>query len=171
METHTHMSTKNNVTKMIATLAILFTTWNLGAKGSVVTGSIVGHWEGNARIVVSWCHQKDLPVNVDIHADGSVTGTVGDARLLEGQIGSNRGWMLRKLNWATDYIITGGLDGAIVAAEGITRSSVKIPLNFSDGAFRGGVNTSGSGFEGFGGKKGEGTWLAARSLKLIRHSH
>jgi hypothetical protein len=97
-----------------------------------------------------------------------VTGTVGDAKLTEGRLLRNRGWLLRKLNWATDYIITGGLDGAIVAAEGITRSRVKMPLNFSGDAFAGGVNTSGSGFEGFYGKKGEGTWLAAGGLKLTR---
>ena len=162
------MKTSPHVTRLIATLAILLQALTSWATGSVVTPAMVGHWEGTARIVVSWCHQKNLYVKVDIHADGSVTGTVGDAKLLEGRFASNRGWLLRKLNWATDYIITGGLDGAVVASEGITRSSVKIPLNFTGGTFTGGVNTSGSGFEGFAGKKGEGTWLAARSLKLIR---
>jgi len=162
------MKTSPHVTRLIATLAILLQALTSWATGSVVTPAMVGHWEGTARIVVSWCHQKNLYVKVDIHADGSVTGTVGDAKLSEGRFASNRGWLLRKLNWATDYIITGGLDGAVVASEGITRSSAKIPLNFTGGTFTGGVNTSGSGFEGFAGKKGEGTWLAARSLKLIR---
>lgn len=100
---------------------------------------------------------------MDIHADGSVTGTVGDAKLTEGRLLRNRGWLFRKLNWATDYIVTGGLDGAIVAAEGITRSSVKIPLDLNDGMFVGGVNTSGSDFGGKG-----SMWLAAKSLKLVR---
>ena len=162
------MKTTHHITRLIATLAILLPALTSWATESVVTPAMVGHWEGNARIIVSWCHQTNLPVKVDIHADGSVTGTVGDAKLTEGSFESNRGWLLRKLNWATDYIIVGGLDGAIVAAEGITRSSVKMPLNFSDGTFTGGVNTSGSGFEGFDGKKGEGTWLAAMSLKLVR---
>jgi len=162
------MKTTPHITRLIATLAILLPALTSWATESVVTPAMVGHWEGNARIIVSWCHQTNLPVKVDIHADGSVTGTVGDAKLTEGRFESNRGWLLRKLNWATDYIIVGGLDGAIVAAEGITRSSVKMPLNFSDGTFTGGVNTSGSGFEGFDGKKGEGTWLAAMSLKLVR---
>jgi len=162
------MKTTHHITRLIATLAILLPALTSWATESVVTPAMVGHWEGNARIIVSWCHQTNLPVKVDIHADGSVTGTVGDAKLTEGRFESNRGWLLRKLNWATDYIIVGGLDGAIVAAEGITRSSVKMPLNFSDGTFTGGVNTSGSGFEGFDGKKGEGTWLAAMSLKLVR---
>ena len=162
------MKTAPYITRLIATLAILLPVLTSWATESVVTSAMVGHWEGNARIIVSWCHQKNLSVKVDIHADGSVTGTVGDAKLSEGHFESNRGWLLRKLNWATDYIITGGLDGAIVAAEGITRSRVKMPLNFIGGTFAGGVNTSGSGFEGFDGKKGEGTWLAAENLKLVR---
>lgn len=138
------------------------------AAESIVTPAMAGHWEGSAQIVVSWCHQTKLPVKIDIHADGSVTGTVGDAKLTEGRFQRNRGWLGRKLNLWSDYIITGGLSGAIVAAEGITRSGVKMPLNFSGDAFAGGVNTSGSGFEGFDGKKGEGTWLAAGNLKLVR---
>ena len=139
-----YMNTKPHVTTMIATLAMLFTTWNLGAKESVVTGAMVGHWEGEARIIVTWCHQKNLSVKVDLHEDGTVTGTVGDATLTLGRFQQNRGWLGRKLNMATDYIIKGGLNGAIVKAEGITRSEVMIPLNFSGGTFTGGINTSGT---------------------------
>jgi hypothetical protein len=133
------------------------------AAGSIVTPAMVGHWEGTAHIIVSWCQQTNLPVKLDIHADGSVTGTVGDAKLTDGHFLRNRGWWFRKLNLATDYIIRGGLDGPIVAAEGITLSSVAIPLNFKDGMFEGGVNTSGTDF---GGKKS--MCLAAAKLKLVR---
>jgi hypothetical protein len=38
---------------------------------------------------------------------------------------------------AADSIITATLDGAIVAAEGITRERVLLPLNFSDGSSKG----------------------------------
>jgi hypothetical protein len=163
-----HMKTTRQITGLLATLAALLTACNSPAAGSVVTPAMAGHWEGNARIVVAWCHQKNLPVSVDIQSDGSVTGTVGDATLTEGRLLRNRGWLLRKLNWATDYLITGGCYGAIVKAEGITRSRVKLPLNFNGGAFVGGVNTSGSGLEGSGGKNGEGPWLAAGGLRLTR---
>jgi hypothetical protein len=157
------VNTIPHISRLLVTLAILLTVLTSRATESVVTPAMVGHWEGNARIGMTWCHQTNLPVKVDIHADGSVTGTVGDAKLTDGRFQRNRGWLLRKLNWATDYIIKGGMDGAIVAAEGITRSSVKMPLNFSNGTFVGGVNTSGSHF---GGKKS--MWLAAGSLKLVR---
>jgi hypothetical protein len=142
-------------------LTLAFTGCRAGE--SIVTPAMIGHWEGTAHIVASWVHQTNLPVKVDIHADGTVSGTVGDANLTDGHFLRNRGWLFRQLNWATDYVIAGGLDGPIVAAEGITRSSVAIPLNFKDGMFKGGVNTSGTLW---GGKKSQG--FVAQALKLVR---
>jgi hypothetical protein len=127
----------------------------------VIAPAQVGHWEGNARIIVIWCQHTNLPVKLDIQADGGVTGTVGDARLAAGRFLKNRGWLGRKLNIETDYIITGNLDGPIVAAEGITRARVMMPFNFDGGLIKGGVATSGTWF---GGKAG--MVLTAQSLKL-----
>jgi len=138
------MNTTHYINGLIATFAALLTTCSSQAAENFVTPAMVGHWEGNARIIVSWCHQTNLPVKVDIHADGSVTGTVGDAKLTEGRFESNRGWLFRKLNWSCDYMITGGLDGAIVAAEGIKRERVMIALDYNASIFKGGVNTEGS---------------------------
>jgi len=70
--------------------------------------------------------------------------------------------LFRNLNWATDYIIKGNLEGAIVAAESITRKRVMMPLNFNGDAFKGGVGTSGSMF---GGK--DKMILSAMSLILV----
>ena len=129
---------------------------------------MVGHWEGNARILVSWCQQKNLTVKLDIHPDGSVSGTVGDAKLTEGHFQQNRGWLGRKLNLWSDYIITGGLDGTIVAAEGIKRERVMLPLDYNDSIFKGGVATEGSlcVFSSEQTRK-EKMALTASSLKLI----
>lgn len=137
-------NTVATVVRLIVPLALLLTAWNLRADESIVTPTMTGHWEGNARIIVSWCRQTNLPVSVDIHADGSVTGKVGDAKLTGGRFQPNRGWLGRMLSLYSDYIITGNLDGDIVSAEGITRASIKIPLDFNGGVFKGGVHTSGS---------------------------
>ncbi len=137
-------NTVATVVKWIVPLALMLTAWNLRADESAVTPTMAGHWEGNARIIVSWCHQTNLPVSVDIRADGSVTGKVGDAKLIGGRFQSNRGWLGRMFNLYSDYIITGNLDGAIVSVEGIIRESVKMPLDFNGGVFKGGVHTSGS---------------------------
>ena len=156
-------SMKKRILGLLIASALTLAFTGCRAGDSIVTPAMIGHWEGTAHIVASWVHQTNLPVKVDINADGSVTGTVGDAKLTEGRFELNRGWLGRKLNLWSDYIITGGLSGAIVAAEGITRSSVAIPLNFKDGMFEGGVNTSGALW---GGKKSQG--FVAQGLKLVR---
>ena len=151
----------------LALLTLLLTAGISQASQSAVTGAMAGHWEGNARIVVSWCHQTNLPVKVDINQDGSVTGTIGDAALVRGRFQLNRGWLGRKLNLASDYIIMGDLKTAIVAAEGITRSRVFIPLNFTGGVFKGGINTSGSMVFNAASQK-EKMALSAMNLTLSR---
>ncbi len=122
-----------------------------------------GHWTGNARIIVTWCRQTNLSLALDIHSDGTVAGKVGDARLKSGRFERNRGWLGRALHLKTDYVIHGRLQGPIVAAEGITRPHVSIPMNAGNGIFTGGLATSGTTF---GGKKS--MILTAGDLKLTR---
>lgn len=114
------------------------------AGGQVATPPMVGHWKGEASIFVNWTKAKTLAVDVRIGVDDSVTGTIGDARLVGGRFEANRGWLGRSLNVKTDYRILGKLDGPIIVAEKITRESVSLPLNFKDGVFEGGLATSGS---------------------------
>jgi hypothetical protein len=66
---------------------------------------------------------------------------------MEGRFQPNRGWVGCKLNLATDHITT-GTSMAIMAAEGITRERIMIPLDFNGGAFKWGINTSGTMFGG-----------------------
>jgi hypothetical protein len=113
---------------------------------NTVPPAMVGPWRGQARIIVAWCQQTNLAVEIQIAPNGEVTGKVGDAALQDGQFKRNRGSLGRKLKMKTDYIVTGKLKGSIVAAENITRRSVNIPLNFSNGAFTGGIHTSGTLF-------------------------
>ena len=129
-----------------------------------VMPDIVGHWQGGGRIIVTWCQQTNLPLALEIKGDGTVTGKVGDATLTKGRFRRNRGWLGRKLNIKTDYIITGSLEGPIVAAEGIVRSGVKIPVNNSAGKLVGGIHTTGSKF---GGKK---RMILSASLNLAKTS-
>ena len=126
---------------------ILLVAFTLGlvvnAGQSDLQPAMVGTWSGQAHIVVVWCQQKELPVRVEIHPDATVTGTVGDATLLDGRLGSDRGWLLRRLHWAEDYIITGKLQGNLVAAEDIRRERVFIPMGFTNGVYQWGVRGRG----------------------------
>jgi hypothetical protein len=131
-----------------AMMVALVLTSSSRAADQIVLPSMVGHWEGNARIIMTWCQQTNLPITLDIRADNTVAGKVGDATLINGRLRRNRGWLGRKLQVKTDYIITGNLTGPVVAAENITRSGVKMPVNFRLGNFVGGLHTSGSKFGG-----------------------
>jgi len=133
-----------------------------GNNGSnIVAPSMVGHWKGNARIIVSWCQHTNLVVELDIRENGSVEGTIGDAKLIGGRLKPNRGWLGRKLNLYSDWIIVGNLQGAIVSADGITRGGVKIPLEYKNNVIMGGINTSGASW-------GKNMALTADNLKLVQ---
>lgn len=151
------------LTGLIMMAALVLACSRTWAADATLPSAMTGHWEGDARVVVSWSQQTTIHVALDIRPDSSVTGKIGDATITNGHFTQNRGRLGRALNWATDYIIQGKLDGAVIAAEGITRESVSIPLNFISDAFVGGVHTSGSKF---GGK--EKMILSARSLTLRR---
>jgi hypothetical protein len=141
----------------------LLAGWSAGADDAVVAPALQGRWAGNAHILVSWCQQTNLPIALDIHSDGTVAGKVGDARLRNGWIEPNRGWLGHALSLKTDYIIHGTLRGPIVAAEAIMRPRVSIPLTLSNGVCSGSVATSGTIA---GGKKT--MILSAAFLKLTR---
>jgi hypothetical protein len=110
--------------------------------------SMTGVWCGSAQIVVSWTKQRNLGVRLVVPPTGEITGQVGDARLVGGTLETNRGSVGRMLNVKTDYIIVGKLEGPIIASEKITRSEVKMPLNWTGSEFQGGVNTNGWKFAG-----------------------
>ncbi len=149
-------------------LAILFLGTFLGASELPATDEAfapgtVGQWRGDARIVAAWSRQTNLNVTLDIQKCGAVTGQIGDARLTNGRLKKNPGWLNQKLKVKSDYIIVGKLEGAIVASEDITRSHVKIPLHLSDGVLSGGINTCSSKFGGM-----ERMTLSATRLTLTR---
>lgn len=155
------MTTKKTLNRLAQLLALAFLPALDAA--SLPSPEMVGQWEGNAQIIVIWCRQQQLKVSVEIFPDGRVSGRIGDAEISDGKISRNRGPLGRKLQLATDWIIRGNLVGAVVAAEGIQRTSFSMPLNFSHGQYEGCVHTSG---RKFGGK--DSMILTASSLTLAR---
>ena len=111
--------------------------------GQVVIPVMVGRWEGDGQMVVNWTRQRTLGVKIEIFANDSVAGTVGDARLANGQFLKSPGSQPGALRWNTDYVIEANLEGPIIRAENIHRTSVRIPLNWIGDGFRGGISTSG----------------------------
>ena len=123
----------------IVTIALALTGASAGAQRP---DSMVGAWSGSARITVDWTSQKMLGVNLAIHADGSITGTVGDATLVGARMHGNRTVLQRAAHLGSDYIIAAGLAGPILRTEGIQRASVRIPIDWTGSAFTGYIATS-----------------------------
>jgi hypothetical protein len=114
------------------------------ANAQVVRPEMVGKCSGTADIFVNWTKARTLPVEIVLTADDRVTGKIGDAVIANGRFRSNRGWLGRALRIKTDWLIDARLEGPIIAAEGIARDELMMPLNWNGSRFEGGVATSGS---------------------------
>ena len=109
-----------------------------------IPAELTGSWIGDGRVIVNWCDAERIDIALEIDQDGSVNGRVGDARLINGQLGPNRGGVGRTLNVKTDWIVTADLEGQLIDAEDIQREGVKLPLNLVEGELRGGLHSTGS---------------------------
>jgi hypothetical protein len=108
--------------------------------------ALTGAWRGKAEVFADFKkgdspseHPEDwIAVRISIEADGTVQGRVGNARFSDCRIARNRGWLGRKLNIKTDYIIRGGLKGRIVPDDTRQHRTFTIPFNLADGKLTGG---------------------------------
>jgi hypothetical protein len=98
---------------------------------------LVGRWAGDAEIIVQWARQKRLPISLDVAADGTVTGTVGDSRLVDGRFVSR---------WPNaGYRVHGRLEGDLIGAEQVRRDAVDILFERAfDSTLTGGLHSSGA---------------------------
>lgn len=115
-----------------------------------VPESLLGDWHGDAtvRLPLVFVPAPDadpnddvvrpLAIDLTIHDDGTVTGMVGDAELVDCVLKQNRGEWGRQLNWATDYIVMDGyLAGAIVPEDKTPEKKITLPFNLVEGHWRG----------------------------------
>ncbi|OHB55313.1 MAG: hypothetical protein A2Y07_07355 [Planctomycetes bacterium GWF2_50_10] len=129
----------------VLALVIIFslTTFTIPAHSSIPT-EYIGHWKGNATIIVNWTKQKNLPIEIKINSDGTVTGTVGDATLVNGTL-IKKSWIYTKIfQHENPYRIESDLQGKIIKSENIQRDSVYISLRIENGKVDGGLATSGT---------------------------
>lgn len=115
-----------------------------------IPAPLLGTWHGTAevRLPIVFAPAPDddptddvlLPVDIEItiHDDGTVTGAVGAAELVDCVLKQNRGELGRRLNMATDYIVMDGyLDGPIVPEDEVQKKDFTIPINLVDGHMKG----------------------------------
>jgi len=123
---------------------------------------LIGRWAGSTHIVVNWTQAHTLAVQLDIQADGSVSGKVGDAALKGGVLGkthplglvfgvpeSAHGQPPASLAADDQFQVTASLDGPLIAAEQVSRDGVIIVFQLApDETLHGGLTSTGSEFGG-----------------------
>lgn len=122
-----------------------------------------GAWVGEGSVNVDWVRRRNLSVALDITTDGSVTGRVGDARLVEAHVRSNRSQLGRDLGWWTDWVVEGRLEGELLADEEFIAQRVQIPFDFVAGRLEGRVHAEGAFLNGRRGGR-----LDAIEMTLVR---
>jgi|KBSSwiStaDraftv2_1062776.scaffolds.fasta_scaffold269228_2 hypothetical protein len=116
--------------------------------GGLPDARLAGTWSGRGRVLVAWCETPEIPVTLTFAPDGGVSGRVGDAILRDAHVRSNRGAVARSLGLFCDWLVTAGLQGALVEDEGIRRDEVQLALDWQDGRLSCAVHSSGSTFGG-----------------------
>lgn len=113
-------------------------------KPSAIPEQFVGHWKGQAKIVVNWTKQRQLGIDITINPDGSVIGRIGDSEIKDARFSLKSDFYLKWLKHTQRYIITGQLSGPIIKSEDISRKKLTIGLDITDAnTLKGQVGTSG----------------------------
>lgn len=77
----------------------------------------------------SWHGVGSISVEIFIHSDGSVTGTIGETAITDGRIMHGRSWFGRLMHINSPYTVVGEIAG----------NRFTVPLQFSGGALDGAV--------------------------------
>jgi hypothetical protein len=148
------MSQTTHRMRIMAVLACaVFCASTALAKGPVASAPI-GHWTGTGRIVANWTVSKDLPFDIHVAADGTVTGSIGDATIASGSISFNQG--IKRAFVHSDFTVAVTLTGPLLAKDGVTRKRFDLHLTPEDG-----------GMSAFGASNGHDSWpLASRASRV-----
>ena len=147
------MKNKSILLKAVGVLLFVLAVYSI-AQSSLfwkVPENITGDWNGTQPVKVRSQNEQGkykftqspaaLPLTLHVDAAGRVTGRLGDATFANCKIRKNRGWMGKKLNLATDYVIRGELEGKTFPNDPSDHKKITIPFNVENG------RTSGTIFE------------------------
>ena len=149
----------------------LLITFSVVFAGSKISppSEFVGHWEGYGNEIVLWSEQDSIFFSIQILPDGAVSGTVGDAKLINGYI--RRNGLIERYFGNPEYLIGGDLDGFIVESEKLYRDGLHyLIIDYIDGKLVGGFHTTGSHGNPFGNNK---SWkkkmkMTGTDVKLVK---
>lgn len=101
-----------------------------------------GRWFGRAELTVPWTNRRALEIRLDVHPDGGVSGTIGEALLVDARIYRDSP-VAHALRLARDYAIEGRLAGALIRHEGVVRDRVRLSVDCGGDRMTGELETSG----------------------------
>jgi hypothetical protein len=113
-----------------------------------VPKSLVGDWSGKQIVSVRYdINHKyvfvkapdSINLALTIKENSDISGRLGTASFEYCTVKKNRGWLLRKLNMNTDYIITGKLSGAIFPSDTIASKAISFPFNMTNYSIDGSI--------------------------------
>jgi len=97
-----------------------------------------GEWRGTARIWMPDQTQLPLPLHLTIQPDGTVRGSMGQARVTA-RFEWNRSWLGKALRLRSDYIIVGQVSGFAKGPAAGQQEKLSIPLRSEATYLRGSV--------------------------------
>ena len=115
---------------------------------SSIPDSVTGNWENNLNVKVRYKpdgnyifvpSDEPVTINLKINSDGKVEGNFGTAKFENCTVKNNRGWIGKKLNLATDYVIKGKLSGKIFTKDTILSKDISIPFNMENNMLSGDI--------------------------------
>lgn len=129
---------------------------------------LAGKWTGEAKFINNFTSARQLPVDLQILSNGTVSGTVGTARIVDGRVYQRPWWQFRAFNHyelRIDFKLSGAL-----TTDGLARRSGSIALLRNGDQLDGWFFTDGShGFPWQSREKLRSTMqLQARGLSLRR---
>jgi hypothetical protein len=108
--------------------------------------ALVGSWSGQASISAPGIAPRTVLVRLDIKEDASVTGSIGDAQLVDARLILDSR-IARAMRLGGRYAVNARLSGALVRADGVQRERVHISLDRRGPTLVGDLQTSGN-YEG-----------------------
>jgi len=97
-----------------------------------------GEWRGTARIWLPDQTQLPLPLHLTIQSDGTVRGSMGQARV-KARLEWNRSWLGRALHLRSDYVIVGEVSGFAQGPAAGQQEKLSMPLQSEGTYLRGAV--------------------------------
>jgi len=137
---------KKIVVPILRITAVTFIIFMLNACGTnELPAKLSGTYSGKADLILRSSKAGKLVfvedsvfVNITI-SNTLISGNVGNANFEACTIRNNRGWLSRKLNLKTDFLIKGKLSGIIYDKDSTSGKVISIPFNLTEEGIEGSV--------------------------------